>query len=611
MKNEKIKIKLRPFISFRDYYNSMCESRGQALLIFLVFFLFTSLALIFGLVNPSTQAFQNAQETVRSRQSYLLAESGVEDVVYRLRSNKNVSSSETLTLDSTSATTTLTDLGSGQKQVVSLGNVSGRQRTVKVKVVTGSGISFNYGVQAGQGGLDLKGSSGIVGNVYSSGPITGCSSCYITGSAISANSTALSADQTNGVTGTPPNTIVFGNASGTQDLAQSFRLSAESPINKVQLYLKKTGSPSDATVRIATDTSGSPSTTYLASGVLSASLVTTSYGWINVVFTTNPTLTPDTTYWLIVDAASSSTKYYTIGANTTYVNGSAKIGQAGGTWNNTTPSGLDAYFQFFLGGLTGSIIGGGSQWNQLPIGTVSGIAQAHTVNYVNVSGALYCQTGAGNNKACNSTLPDPVPQPFPISDANIVDWKEAAESGGTYTGSCTIGGVTQLSIGNKKITCSTFQITASAVVTVTGPLWLTGNIIVDGAGVLKLASSYGASSEAVIADGRITIGGSSPVNGSGTTGSYILMLSTSNCPTSSSCGSSNAIDISGAAGAVVLYAADGTIKFSGSASAKEATGYRITLEGATNVTYQSGLINPNFTSGPSGTYAIQSWQETQ
>ncbi len=610
MKNEKIKIIFLYSRSFCEYGNSMHESRGQALLIFLVFFLFTSLALIFGLVTPSTGAFQSAQETVRSRQSYLLAESGVEDVVYRLRNNKSVSSSETLTLNTTSATTTLTDLGSGQKQVVSLGNVSGRQRTVKVKVVTGSGISFNYGIQAGQGGLDLDGSSGIVGNVYSMGPITGCSTCYITGSAISANSTALSADQTNGTSGTPPNTIVFGNASGTQDLAQSFKLTAENPINKVQFYIKKIGAPSDVTVRIATDNSGSPSTTYLASGTLSASLVTTSYGWINVVFTTNPTLEANTTYWLVLDASTSSTKYYTIGSNTIYTNGAAKIGQVGGTWNSTTPSGLDEYFQFYLGGLTGSI-SGESQWNQLPIGTVSGLAQAHTVNYVNVSGALNCQSGTGNNKACNNTLPDPTPQPLPISEANIVEWQSDAAAGGTYTGSCTIGGTTQVSIGSKKIVCNTFQITNSAVVTVTGPLWITGNIIIDGAGILKLASSYGASSEAVIADGKITIGGSSPVNGSGTTGSYILMLSNSDCPTTSTCGTSNAIDISGSAGAVVLYAANGTIKFSGSASAKEATGYRITLQGTTSVAYQSGLINPNFTSGPSGTYAIQSWQETQ
>ena len=88
-----------------------------------------------------------------------------------------------------------------------------------------------------------------------------------------------------------------------------------------------------------------------------------------------------------------------------------------------------------------------------------------------------------------------------------------------------------------------------------------------------------------------------------------MFVTTSNCD-SSFC-THNAIDISGAAGSVILYAQNGTIYFSGSASAKEATGYKLKLEGSTTVTYESGIADVNFTSGPSGSWGIDSWKEAE
>jgi hypothetical protein len=99
------------------------------------------------------------------------------------------------------------------------------------------------------------------------------------------------------------------------------------------------------------------------------------------------------------------------------------------------------------------------------------------------------------------------------------------------------------------------------------------------------------------------------MNGTGQSGSYIVFVTTSNCDISFC--SKNSIDISGGAGSVVLYAPNGTIAFSGSASAKEATAYKISLTGNTTVNYDSGLANINFTSGPSGTWGINSWKEIE
>jgi len=574
---------------------------GAAMLISVVFFLFISLAIISGLVSPTVREFKNASVNLNSKKSYFLAESGSEDAIYRIRNNLPISGSEILTLNNNSATTTITSLSGDSKQISSLGDVFSYQRKTDIILSTSTGVGFNYGVQVGQGGIDLSGSGTVNGNVYANGPITGDSSAIITGTAISANSPALTADQANGA-GIPAYNVVFANTSGTQDIAQSFQVAVESPLNKIQLYIKKISTPNDATIKIVNDVNGSPGSTVLASGTLSASTVTASYGWIDVTFSSSPLLDIGATYWLVVDASTSSTKYYTIGAsNGGYASGIGKIGQSGGTWNNTTPSELDYYFGIYLGGLAGLIEGNShSQWNQLHIGTVSGTAQAHTVNYTNATGNIYCQVGTGNNKSCIPQT-DPTYIAFPVSDANIAQWKADAEAGGVYNGNYSVGwaGAT---LGPKKIV-GNLTVSGGGTLTITGTLWVTGTIALNGGGVIQLASSYGTNDGVIVADDNISISGGGHATGSGTVGSYLMMLSTSSA--------SNAISVSGGAGAVIVYAPNGTINISGGASLKEATSYKMSISGGSSITYESGLTNNNFSSGPSGSWSVQSWEETQ
>ncbi|HPS21415.1 MAG TPA: choice-of-anchor R domain-containing protein [Candidatus Paceibacterota bacterium] len=594
---------------FFEEYKKIPRNKGAAMLVSVIFFLFISLAIIAGLVAPSVRGYRIANADLKSKNSYYLAESGMEDAVYRILAGLPISDNETLGLDSNSVSTTITTVNSNQRRVESLGDVSSFERKLNLLLTTSTGVSFNYGVQVGQGGMDLQGSSGIVGNVYANGPITGGSSCYITGTAISGNSPAIDADQSNG-TGIPNYNVVFANANATQDIAQSFQTSEATPLNKIQVYIKKVGSPSNATVKIVNNSNGNPGTTVYASGTLNASSVTTSYGWVDVAFSTNPMLNIGTTYWLVVDASSSSSKYYTVGASSGgYSNGSGKIGQQGGTWSSTSPAGLDYFFKVYLGGFTGLIAGSsGSQWNQFKVGTDgSGSAQAHTVNYTSATGDIYCQSGTGNNKACLSQA-DPVYQAMPVSEANIAQWKSDAEAGGTYSGTYSTQSYGTTTLGPKKIT-GDLNVTGSNTLYVTGTLYVQGNITVSGSAKIVLHSSYGNTSGIIVSDGWLDLQGSGQLNGNGQTGSYILFVTTSNCD-SSYC-AHNAIDISGAAGSVVLNAQNGTISFSGSASAKEATAYKIKLSGATIVRYESGLANMNFTSGPSGSWSVQNWKEVE
>ncbi|MCC7436642.1 hypothetical protein IT402_02075 [Candidatus Nomurabacteria bacterium] len=579
--------------------NKNQTQKGNALMITIILFVVIATSISMGLAAPTISSVKSSKDAIESKRSYAIAESGVEDVFYRLKTNKNVSTTETINIGSQQAVTTVTDISGGRKQINSVGDSSSRNRIINLIVQQGTGVSFNYGVLVGQGGLELSGSGTINGNVYANGPITGDSSAVITGTAISGNSPSLTADQSNG-SGVPAYDVVFGNSGSTQDIAQSFQVSTESPLNKLQFYIKKNGSPSNATVKIVNDSSGSPGSSVLASGTLTASSVTTSYGWVDISFNSNPILSMNTIYWIVIDASSSASKYYIVGANNAgYANGVGKIGSSPSTWNNTSPSGLDYFFKVFLGGVNGLIAGSsGSQWNQLHIGTISGTAQANTVNYVNSTGDIYCQNGTGNNKACISQ-PDPVYQQFPVSEANITQWKDEAASGGVYTGNYSVGWAGAI-LGPKKIV-GDLSVGGGGTLTLTGPLWVTGNITLNGGGTIELSPSYSTNDGVIVSDGTISISGGGHATGSGTAGSYLMMLSTSY--------SSNAISISGGAGAVIAYAQNGTISISGGAALKEATGYRITVSGGSSITYESGLSNNNFSSGPGGSWNISSWRE--
>jgi len=568
------------------------QQAGNVMIIVMLLFVVLSLSVAGGLVTPVLSANRIATNNLESKRSYYAAESGVEDVLYRLMNSLSVSSSESLVLGAQTATTTLTDVFGGGKEIQSIGDSHDRNRTISVELIQGEGVSFPYGMQSGQGGITMANNSQVNGSVYSNGPITG--SGTITGSATSANSAALYADQQNG-SGTPPNGIVFGNANSTQDFAQSFQVSQTEVLNKIQVYIKKTSTPSNVTLRITADNNGNPSSTSLATGTLSASLVSTNYGWVDVTPSSAIQLAVGTTYWIVLDGSTNSTRYYTIGADSGYANGGAKIGTFNSLWSATSPSGLDAFFKVYLGGLQGLISG-------ITVGSAGvGNAYAHTVNNATIAGTNYCQTGSGNNKACNTSLPDPVALDMPVSDQNIEDWKEAAEAGGTYSGTYTVNGTTA-SFGPKKIT-GDLAVTNGATLTVTGTLWVQGNINISNNATVRLSSGYGAASGVIVTDGTISISNNVTFSGSGTTGSYLLALSTSS--------STDAISVGNNAGTVILYAANGTVNVSNNAGAREINGYKINLSNNAIINYESGLTNLNFVNGPSGGLTIQSWKETQ
>ncbi|MFA6177809.1 MAG: hypothetical protein WC694_02870 [Candidatus Paceibacterota bacterium] len=244
----------------------------------------------------------------------------------------------------------------------------------------------------------------------------------------------------------------------------------------------------------------------------------------------------------------------------------------------------------------------------------TGNAHSHNVTGSTVTGTIYCQVGSGNNKNCDTSQADPEIKEMPISDEKITQWKTDATNGGVTENNVIIS--TPTFLGPQKIIGN---LTINDILTITDTIYVTGNIIINAIPgqptppSLKLTSSYGATSGIIIADGYIIINNGVAFEDSGTTGSYILLLSNSTCDASMSgspCNGHNAIDVSNNSAISILNAQKGTIYFSNNASVKEAAGKKIELKNNTHFDYGSGLINVDFTSGPSGSWVIDSWEES-
>jgi len=590
--------------------------KGSILLLTVLIFLTVGVMIISGISYFVTKDIRNFQSLLVAKQSYFVSEAGLEDVLYRMKKGITVDTTEVLTLASSTATTTIINVGDN-KQVTTDSNSSGFQKHVRVSLIQGLGVAFNYGVQVGNGGLTLTGGSSVSGNVYANGSILGGAGVHISGSAIAASgNVSIFKDTSNETPTTPSSGISFNTSATVRDFAQSFIPATTSPISKISIYVKKVGSPGNFTVNLMTDNGGLPGTSFVTATLI-ATQVTTNYGWVDLTFVSNPTLTAGTTYWLEITGTTkkASTDYYTLGANYDYSGGQAKIGNLNTpSWGNTSPVGLDGYFRLYLGSTPSEIKG--YEGDYLYVGTnASDIAWGNAITFIKPTGNIYCSTSSRvyGGKVCDAGsaakgLPPPLPQP--VSEANIDAWHEAATAGGTSTGNLIIGwagGMLGPRIINGNLT-----INGGGTLTLTGTVWVKGTITVTGGGKVALAASYGPDSEVIIADKGVDISGNGSFSGSGTPGSYPVILSTSRCPADTLCATNNsAISLSGGAGAVVLTAPYGKVNIVGGSACKAITGDSLYVSGGGAINYESGISDIEFKSGPSGGWDILSWKEVE
>jgi len=219
-----------------------------------------------------------------------------------------------------------------------------------------------------------------------------------------------------------------------------------------------------------------------------------------------------------------------------------------------------------------------------------------------------------NTTVTGTSYPDSADQDsvaLPISDEQIGEWETLAAAGGTAT--CVNGSYAissgSVAIGPVKIPCD-LNISGSAVVTIGGHIWVTGNIIVQNSATVKMASSLGAQNVAIIADNpsdRLTsstvqVKNTASFQNSGTPGSFVFLISQNNSAEMG--GDVEAFELSNSASALVAYAAHGLIPIANSVSLKEVTAYKITMKNSATVTYDTGLPSAVFESGPGGSWTF-------
>lgn len=207
--------------------------------------------------------------------------------------------------------------------------------------------------------------------------------------------------------------------------------------------------------------------------------------------------------------------------------------------------------------------------------------------------------------------PDQPAVPLPISDEQIAEWE--AEAAAVPPATCTDGvyriSSGAVSVGPKKIPCD-FEIINGPTVTITGHLWVTGNITVKNTATVKMAAALGANNVAIIADNpsdqinssRISVQNQATFQNSGTPGSFVFLISQNKSAEMG--GEIAAFDLTNSASALVAYAAHGYIPLSNTISLKEVTAYKILLKNSAEVTYDSGLPSAVFQSGPGGSWSF-------
>jgi hypothetical protein len=588
--------------------------KGYIMLLTTIIFMLVSVIIVLGISTPTVKQILLSRDTWGAKQSYYLTESGVEDVMYRLKNStfsSNVGSTETLTMDGYNAVTQIAN-NITSKTITTQSNENGYKKSIMATVDEGAGTSFSYGILTGQGGFYLGGGSHIYGNIYSDGDITGESGTTITGSAIAASSgIGYFKDQSNETPTSTSNYIVFNDLNTRKDFAQSFQVSTTSPLGKIRFYMKRIGSPNSFSVSLINDSSGIPGATVLASATLGQTDASTTYGWVDINFTTNPTLTKNTTYWVVIigeNTWGSDSSYYSIAANTSYSNGQAKLGVlSSNTWGNTSPSGLDALLAVFLGLPSGQITCAGTSC--LTIGSSStDMVWASKVSGVSSPGTIYANVDTNNNKGSIERDNPPV-IPMTITADDITAWKAQAAAGGTYNGNLSVDYTGDIR-GPLKITGNLYV--TSGTLLVTGTLWVQGNITVTSGGKIIIDPSLGDKSVIIVTDSYVSIDGGAQFQGSGTAGSYPIVVTTSVCPNTSPCASNNAaIYLSGGAGAVVLTAPYGEVFVGGGSGARSISGNLVHVDNGASVTYETGLANLSFSSGPTGGWAISGWGEIE
>ncbi|MFH1207567.1 MAG: hypothetical protein V1668_03090 [Patescibacteria group bacterium] len=566
-----------------------------------------ALAVITTVSFTSINVFRSASAGIDTEKTFYAAEAGVNEALYRLITHP-VPEPFSVTLEGIDVDVTVSANPADpyQRFIVSRAeDQTGKVRTLRIaaNTMTYSG-GFEYALQSGEGGIELLNNSKVIGDVYTNGSIFGG-----TGAAIQATVDGNAWVAHGSVETAGPGqeaediNLVVASAADTTDVSQSFVTSIDSPLKTISMYLKRNGTlPGDVSLRIIRDNgSGSPSNDVIVSKEIKKNDFPTTSQWFNASFDIGPVLSAGTVYWIVLDSPTfDASKYLVWDFNTNpagYADGVAKKSSdySTGIWESLNG---DFKFKTHLGY-------GNTFVRQVE---VTGDLYANTIDKSVIVNNAHYQTISPDTTVNGTKFPgssDPDPKPFPISDAAIADWKNNAAAGGVLSGDQNISGT--VTLGPKKIS-GNLTLSGNAHLVVSGPVWVTGNIIFNNPGIhISLDPNLGPASSVIISDGKIDINNNATISGSGDPKSFLLLLSVNNSLNPAS----PAINAANNSQAVIYYAKNGMVRIYNGSHLNGSTGYYLTLEEGSTVTYDPNLASFTVPTGSDDTITPlpDSWTE--
>ncbi len=142
---------------------------------------------------------------------------------------------------------------------------------------------------------------------------------------------------------------------------------------------------------------------------------------------------------------------------------------------------------------------------------------------------------------------------------------------------------------------------SSCDLTITGDVYITGNLNIGGAARIRIANSLGTTRPVILVDGSITIGGSATLiaNSNGTAAHFISYKGSGSCNLAASCVGTDlktsqgitTVDVQGAGNfpGTVFHSYWGTVKLGGSGNMGSAIGQTVDLSGAGTVVFGTSL----------------------
>ncbi len=202
------------------------------------------------------------------------------------------------------------------------------------------------------------------------------------------------------------------------------------------------------------------------------------------------------------------------------------------------------------------------------------------------------------------------PLPLPISDETVAKWKQDAAGLGTISsGTCAnewtppqspytvSGGVIE----------RTLKLTNNQVLILKGTVFVKCNVDISNGATIRLDPVYGDASGVLIADGWMHLQNTGAFQGSGKTGSYLMLLSTA----TGGGHHGSAMDLHNNATGAIFYAGHGMIFLHNNVEVTELVGNTVSIDNSAGLVYERGLENVMFSAGPGGGYDIIYWKRVE